>query len=483
MSGNILDNVNYNQAAAGTYPRSGILTEQLVSMYDIIESKHMTQLISRYGSQFANFMMLFRSMGREESISATEYIAHEENRIHATIKTASQAKQETAKTPVDIEVDGDHMYARVGDIITLPNYTGASNWGKQALVTAIDLDKNKITITPITDYAFGTIPSGTELAITNGAFGAGTGQPVGTVVGVTPRRFQAQIFKESVGLQGSEFVKEKWFKVIDDGRSLPKWYTTGLGRAEYLLGLKMDGAFTMGDENHSGLTTAAADGSTVEVMTTKGMIPWIQELGTTADVDAGFDIDVLNEVALYMKRQGVESGISLCILGDRLMQSCEGEVLNSLSNTGVDYTRVENVLFKGNRELSVSWNFKTITTGGMTTIFHVHNNWSNPVGFDSVGLEMSRCGVLLPLTNVKDPKTGLQMPNVGLRYLAKDGYSRRMETWSVKGAGGGLYVSDVDRADFYLRSHYMFTFVKANQAVFLSPSAGSGIGTGTGNLS
>ncbi|MGI6717635.1 MAG: hypothetical protein ACOX4D_00530, partial [Bacteroidales bacterium] len=55
----------------------------------------------------------------------------------------------------------------------------------------------------------------------------------------------------------------------------------GLGRAEYLLSLKMDGAFTMGDHNHSGLTTIANDGSTVEVMTTKGMIPWIQELGTT----------------------------------------------------------------------------------------------------------------------------------------------------------------------------------------------------------
>ena len=73
----ILSNVNYNQAATGTYPRSGILTEQLVSLYDIVEEKHMTQLISRYGKQHANFMMLFRSMGREEPITATEYTAHE----------------------------------------------------------------------------------------------------------------------------------------------------------------------------------------------------------------------------------------------------------------------------------------------------------------------------------------------------------------------------------------------------------------------
>ena len=471
----ILSNVNYNQAATGTYPRSGILTEQLVSLYDIVEEKHMPQLISRYGKQHANFMMLFRSMGREEPITATEYTAHEENRIHASIKVKNDATQNTEKASVDVVNDADYMYARVGDIITLPRYTGATNWGKQAIVTAIDAANKKITIKPVTDYAFKTIPAGTILAITNGAFGAGTGQPPGTIVGVTPRHFQAQIFKESVGLQGSEFVKEKWFKVIDDGRSLPKWYTTGLGRAEYLLSLKMDGAFTMGDHNHSGLTTIANDGSTVEVMTTKGMIPWIQELGTTADVDGGFSKDVLNETALYMKRQGVESGLALCILGDRLMQSVEGEILDNLDNTGVDYTKVENTVFRGNRELSISWNFKVITTGGMTTIFHVHDNWSNPVGFDSADLELSECGIMLPLTNVKDPKTGIQMPNVGLKYLAKDGYSRRMETWSVKGAGGGLYVSDVDRADFYLRAHYMFTFVKANQAIFLSPGVGGSL--------
>ena len=63
---------------------------------------------------------------------------------------------------------------------------------------------------------------------------------------------------------------------------------------------------------------------------------------------------------------------------------------------------------------------------GMTTIFHVHDNWSNPPLPDSADLVVE-CGIMFPLTNVKDPKTGIQMPNVGLKYLAKDGYSRRME--------------------------------------------------------
>lgn len=470
----LLNNVNYNRVGdTNTYPRQGVLTESLISLYDVVEEKHLPQLISRYGKQYANMMMLFRSMGREEAISSITLTAHEENRIHANLIVKTGASEASPKTAITVVIDTDALYARVGDIITLPSYGTTSNWGKQAIVTEVSTTGKTITMKPVTDYAFGTIPNGTVLAITNGAFGAGTDQPTGTVVGTTPREFQAQIFKESVGLQGSEFVKEKWYKVIDDGRSLPMWYTTGLARAEYLLGLKIDGAFTMGDQNDPYLKETADDGSEVEIMTTKGMVPWINELGTNVDVSGGFDKAALDELALYMKRQGVESGIALAIVGDRLMQAVESEIEDQLSGmgTGVDYTRVEKTLFKGNRELSVSWNFKTITTGGLTTIFHVHDNWSNPVGFDSPGLGLSNFGIVLPLTTVKDPKTGLKMPNIGIKYLAKDGYSRRMETWSLKGAGGGQYVTSVDRADFYLRAHYMLTFVKANQAAILTPVA------------
>lgn len=470
--------VGYNEALkSGTAPRGGILTEQLMSIYDIYEEKHVPALISRYGGQFANLMTLFRSMGREEAITSTELIAHEENWIHDNFKTTGSATSNVAKQALTITLDADNVYSgtvypRVGDIITLPP---SVNNEKQVIVTAVDGANSQITIKPVGNFAIGTIPSGTTLAITNGAFAAGTGQPTGTVVGSTPRWFQAQIFKESVGLEGSEFTKEKWYKVIDDGRDLAKWYTTGLARAEYLLGLKIDGAFTLGDNNDADLKVAAGNGVGNEIKTTRGMVPWVRDLGLTVDTSGGFDLDMIDNLSLYMKRQGVESGIALAIVGNKLMQNAERELVEYLGDIGnTDYTKIENTLFKGNRELSVSFNIKTITSGGLTIAFHPHDNWSNPKTFGSEGYTFEDYGIILPMTSVKDPKSGVKMPNVGIKYLAMDGYSRRFETWSVKGAGGGMYVTDVDRADFFLRSHMMFYFVKANQSAILDPS---GIGS------
>jgi hypothetical protein len=465
---------NYTDAVkTNTAPQGGILTEQITSLYDVIEEKHLPTLISRYGNQYANLMTLFRSMGREEPIAGIEFVSHEENRIHDNVKTGAEATSDVAKAALVVPIDSDYAYSnniypRVGDIITLPS---SVNNEKQALVTAIDGSVPQMTLKPIGNFAIGTIPAGTTLAITNGAFGAGTGQPKGTVVGSTPRWFQAQIFKETVGLQGSEFIKEKWYKTIDDGRSLPKWYTTGIERAQYLLDLKIDGAFTVGDYNDTDLTVEAGDGSDVEVKTTRGMVPWIRDLGYVADGSSGLDMDMIDYISLYMKRQGVESGIAMAIVGDKLMQNIEREIVDYLSGVGdTDYTKIEKTLFKGNREMSVSFNIKTITSGGLTIAFRPHGNWSNPVAFGSEGYNYDQYGIILPMTTVKDSKSGVKMPNVGVKYMEKDGYSRRFETWSVKGAGGGLYVTDVDRADFWLRSHLMFHFVKANQAVLLDPN-------------
>jgi hypothetical protein len=465
---------NYTDAIkANTAPQQGILTEQIISLYDVIEEKHIPSLISRYGQQFANLMTLFRSMGREEAISGIELVAHEENRIHDNFKVASDATSNTLKEELVITIDDDYVYSnnvypRIGDIITLP---ASVNNEKQVIVTAVTGASKQITIKPIGNFAIGTIPAGTTLAITNGAFGAGTGQPKGTVVGSTPRWFQAQIFKETVGLQGSEFIKEKWYKAIDDGRSLPKWYTTGIERAQYLLDLKIDGALTVGDYNDTDLTQEADDGSNVELKTTRGMVPWVRDLGYVADGSSGVDMDMIDYISLYMKRQGVESGIALAIVGDKLMQNIERDTVNYLAGVGhTDYTKIEKTLFKGNRELSVSFNIKTITSGGLTIAFRPHGNWTNPVAFGSEGYNYDQYGIILPMTTVKDSKSGVKMPNVGVKYMAKDGYSRRFETWSVKGAGGGLYVTDIDRADFFLRSHIMFHFVKANQAVLIDPN-------------
>lgn len=471
-----------NVVKEGTMPRSGILTEQLISLYDILEEKHFPKLIARYGKQFDNMQVLFRSLGREEPISQIEYTAHEENWIHDNFKVKTNVADPGAGKSAVIPVDSDNVYgtgtsavvyARKGDIITMPITE------VQVIITNkawnANTERYEITVKPLrSTQTVGAITAGTTLAITNGAFGAGTKNPEGTVVGTTPRNFQAQIFKESVGLEGSEFVKEKWFKYIGDGRDVVKWYTTGLARAEYLLNLKLDGAFSMGEMDDGNVTVPAGEeGAGNVVKTTRGMFPWVRDLGKEIDASEGFQLSMLDQIALYMKRQGIESSIALGLVGNVLVQSIENEAVDFLAQTGIDYTRVEKTIFKGNRELSLSVNFKTITKGGVTFMIKPYDNWSNPKTWGSTGYNLEEYGILFPLSTVKDAKSGLKMNNVGIKYLQKDGYSRRFESWSVKGAGGGLYVTDVDRADFYLRAHQMFYMVAANQGVILDPNYSS----------
>lgn len=452
----------------GTYPQTGILTSQMVSLMDAVEPSVYGKLIARYGKQFDNLMMLFRSMGREEAIANDEHTQWEENWMHDTLTVAEDvAAGASAKAAVTIPLSGGYVYARVGDIITLPGYKEL-----QCIVTTkVSESPNfNIVVKPVSNFTMPALTAGDTLIITNGAFSEGSDQPEGTIVGQTPRYFQAQIFKESVGLTGTQFVNQKWFKVIDDGRSLPGYYTTGISRAEYLLGLKIDGAFSFGEHNHEELI----DSVTGEpIKTTRGIAPWIRDLGLSVGTEGGFDLDMLEEVALYMKRQGIDSDMAMLLCGNIFANQIDNEVYDFAAGAGggIDgLTKVENTLFKGNRELSMSLNIKTITRSGITIAVRPHGNWSNPKTYGAAGYNMEKGAMLFPLSTIKDSKTSLQMPNIGIKYRAMGDYSRRFETWSLKGAGGGLYVKSVDRADFYLRTHQMLTFSKANQAVLFDPN-------------
>jgi hypothetical protein len=456
---------------SGTYPQTGIYTSQMVSLMDAVEPSVYAKLISRYGKQFDNLMMLFRSMGREEAIANDEHTQWEENWIHDTLTVKSTVTQAVAKAALEVALDADYVYARVGDIITLPGYKE-----RQVIVTAKNTGTYTITIKPVSDFAIGTITAGDTLIITNGAFSEGSDQPEGTIVGQTPRYFQAQIFKESTGLTGTQFVNQKWFKVIDDGRSLPGWYTTGISRAEYLLGLKIDGAFSYGEHNHEDLIDPVTG---EQIKTTRGIAPWIRDLGLSVGTEGGFDLDMLEEVALYMKRQGIDSDMAMLLCGNIFANQIDNEVYDFAAGAGggIDgLTKVESTLFKGNRELSMSLNIKTITRSGITIAVRPHGNWSNPKTYGAAGYNMEKGAMLFPLSTIKDAKTQVQIPNIGIKYRAMGDYSRRFETWSLKGAGGGLYVKSVDRADFYLRTHQMLTFSKANQAVLFDPNLAYGGG-------
>lgn len=463
---------------SGTRATGGILTDQIVTIYDITKPQHYPYLVRRYGNQYDNFVMFFQNLGRMEATPNDVLNAWEENWLHESLKVASNSSQEESQgagvtiAVAEADYGGSNVYPRVGDILTLSNEM-------QCIITAkTDAGSTwNLTVKPLRNDYNTLIPAfsaGDEIAITSAAFGYGTTQPEGVVVGHTPRAFQAQVIKETFELEGQEFTRDKWIKVME-GASYDYYYNEGMGAMEHRMGLKWDGAVTFGIQDDGSVTVPSGDGSGNEIKTTHGMVPWIRALGKTIETTGGslFDLDYMDTASLHMKRNGATTNIGLFICGNLMAQGVENAFVDatagSLLNTGVDYTKVEQEVFKGNRELSVSYNIKTVTKGGITWMIKPHDNWSNPKTFGLTGYSMESLGIMLPWGSTRDAKTGLKTMNMGMKYIANNGYSRKMEVWSVKGAGGGTYVTAIDKASHYLRSHMMFYLLAANQGVILDP--------------
>lgn len=464
-----------NVTDPNTSPVSGIWAEQLMSLHDIYEPERIPSLFARYGSQYMPMFQIFRSLGREAPIARDEWDGWEENWYHSVITTTGTTVIGNAGVTVDITLaSGDHdsndnTYPRVGDIVSFPGSF------LQAHITVKTETPGAHVLTLKPSKSTDQIPattSGMELAITSGAFGAGTGNPPGTVLGQTKRDFVAQIFKETIGAEGSQLVNQKWIKMMDNNKNFKGWYSPGYMRGEYLMSLKIDGAFTWGDITNN-VTVASGDGAGNAVKTTKGLMRWVTELGHEMDyTENAFAPEDLDEVGLYLKTQGITSGYVFGWCGNHFMNDVENGMVDYLASNagGTVYTNTVKQVFKGNENLAVSIGFQSIKKGSITHILHPMDVWSNPKTFGATGYDLSKYGLFTPLSKFVDPKSNGILDNIATRYRAMDGYNRRFETWTVRGAGNGLKVTDVDKTNTFFRAHLGLQVFKANQMIMMKPA-------------
>ena len=463
---------------ANTYPGAGILSESVMTIFDQVKPQHWNQLASRFGVQFNGIYQLLASMGAESPVADNVWYAWEENRYVRNISAAQTLSTTTpgAGNPVtftlavaDHEMTGTVSFPRVGMQVLTQAEVPCQITAKSTAVA----NAHTITIYPLdaTDD-IGDL-TGQTLILHSGAWAAGTGQPDSTFVGTTKRTFKAQIFKETVGQEGPEFVKEKWYSVIDDGRSIEGWYNPGLSRAEYLLYRQIDGAITWGKHNTNSLTSTTARGSVNTIYTTKGLIPWVSEEGKEMTYTSGsFDMADLDEITLYMKQQGIITPTSCIFTGPVLTQDIRTAAQAYIDGNGTDYT-VDVASMFGGKDKALGVNFTQIKLGDMTYLLKEVEAWNDPMAYSSTGYDIPKYGVVVPIQKVKDAKSGIMMDNLAIRYRALGSYSRRMEVWNVSGAGGNAYkpyVTDVDEAMLYLRAHLGLQALKMNQAVILRAS-------------
>jgi hypothetical protein len=470
--------------------------------FDFFKPAVAMEVTKRYGSGIKAVNIL-RSMGRERPVDRDSWSAYEENKFHRTI---TLSKASTAGTDTnglacweftlaadDLDAS-NNFYPRVGFIITVPY----GHITYQAKIDYIDVSSVALPVlyaTP-TDVTVTTPPaiaSGTEMAITTYVKAAGTGQPDSVSQGYTKRTFYSQIIAESLEIEGTQFVNAQWFDKFDDGTDARYWWSPEFAYSEDRMDMYEEGMIVAGELNsQTGMLQNANniggtyDGSSYSRAETKGigntqptsqgMFDWNSDLGSSLSYsDENWILDDLSTIEDYLRGEGVMSSVVLHLIGHNLQRQIDAAGLDLTTATAAGDQIIRQYMnINGTPQLAATLGFSMIQRSGFTHIFQVIDSFSNPQTFGASGYEYNKWGISFPISNVptmNSKKEKVTIPNISLRYRARDGYNRRREMWTNGAAGGNnaKYQGQHDLSNSYWRGHVGLEMLKANQTVVSKP--------------
>jgi len=281
--------------------------------------------------------------------------------------------------------------------------------------------------------------------------------------------------KESIKFGGRELAKQKWVNV--EGIGL---FNEELSRGEFMLDIQHESALIMGQVNTNTTLVQASSltGSNGPVQKNKGVWTWIDELGydLTYTNAASFTIDDFDTAAEYLESKGVTNDVVFFPMG--------GGLYTRLENSGVDFVRGTagglNVNFTPNGVGGMMLNvgFDTIKKRGITFVPYKLPIFSNPNLFGITDSLLNDAGMMIPITTVKDGKSGLTIPNLYQGYVGLNGYSRERVVATVGGMDGfakqhfgNPVISTIDANSTYWLSDVCFPFTEAFKGLLVKRSS------------
>jgi len=407
-----------NYISTGDLIASGTTTAGSLSKRDVDE-----QLIKRYGDQGITGLMEF--LGTKKETQAQTFEHYEEALLHNSftgsisgddLTVASGDRDSAGNTAVR---DGDLLLGNSG---TMFYVTGQHDDGE-----ASSQPEEQFRIKVVSTGAVATGQTDTTFAIVGNAYAESTEQPIG----ITPRVHQysnkCQIIKESFTVSGSEATNAVYVKV--EGGYL--WYLKGEADTYQRFQDYAELAMIVGQAGDSTLTDAATDTGTGTVVTTEGLLPFIEnkgqsmDLGSSAITMADFDAAVKSldkyrgakEMALY-------AGINLSLDIDDLLAS-QGAYAAGGANYGT---------FSNSKDMALNLGFNSFSRGGYTFHKKTYDLFNRPDLLGASGFNYNGYGMCIPMDSQKDAKSGEKIPSLRMRYKAANGYSRENEHWLTGGA-------------------------------------------------
>jgi hypothetical protein len=417
-------------------------------------------LIQTFGDQgITGFLELTGAVKSGGTADEVQY--WEEGRLHKTITHSGVAGGSGAR--VMTVVGEGNTHCRLNDVLLLED-------GQRVVVTA--LASTQVTVKRL-DGASVVAISGTGLTATiiGNIYAQGTNQPSAFYNTDVKKRINPYfITKETFSVNGSQATNIGWINV---GNGDYRWYVKGemdtrkrfMNQREMMMLLSQ----VVTDTSTPDVDNISLAGGGL-VTGSEGYFDAIQDRGITASgsFDTMSDID---SIILLLDRQGAPSEYALYVdtatslnLDDMLAQGIATSMTAGLPG--------QFGAFQNSPDLAVQLGFKSFTRGGYT--FHKHSwkllndptllgAWSAPGSYAAPFK-----GVMTPMSQVADAKTGVKSPSLEMNYKEANGYSRELEHWVTGGGVLGYKTDGVDTAQFNYRSECNLITRAANQHVLLT---------------
>lgn len=377
---------------------------------------------------------------RSELVSAESWTAHVENfpiktmTVGGNVSAAGGAGQTASFSLAVTDLTGSnyHYYPRTDQVC----YVGSGANIKQCHIRSISQATSTVTVT--------IQPSDTNYTITAADIAIGVVIPLGGVVkspetaGTTPTKvgydtytFYAQVQKEAQGFGGMELARKHWYNI--DGKY---FYDRDVMRKEFELRAGMAVSLYLGEQvtNTNVTNVSAVDSSNIQVNSNIGLWSWadIKGYDVTYNGTTGFTPTDLDAEGEYYRSVGVTS--------NQILKNCGNGYYVSVENGCKDYitgaSGALNDLFTpaaggGDKDLTIG--FKSIKKNGFTYILHEDHVFNNPYLLKS--LMFNNC-ISVPMTTVRDAKTGGYFPNLSIKYVGNSTYNRKMVVGHLGGTDG-----------------------------------------------
>ena len=404
-------------------------------------------LVKTYGKQgITGFLSMVGAV--KAQATADEVTYWEEARLH-------QKQVGTSASNV-VTVDNSASQAvvvREGDIVL----DGSNRFYVSAIAANVsvpaDTDITLVALDGSAAIADGTV----SLAVIGNLYAQGSDQPNGGFeANVVKRTNPFMIMKEAYKVSGSQATNIGW---INLGNGDYRWYMKSeadtrqrfMDKREMMLLLGETTSAISGISGSEGYFAAIEDRGIVVDGVTSGTEP-TSAFGSLADLDG---------IVVELDKQGGSAEYAMYV--NRAVDLAIDDMVAQGISTGVTAGIAGQFgAFNNDKDMAVELGFRTFSRGGYT--FHKHD--FKLLNDPTLLADSDFAGVMIPMAQVADAKTGEKAPALEINYKATNGYSREMEHW-LTGSILGASNATEDSVQFNYRSECNLITRAANRHVLL----------------